>query len=185
MYHRVDADKLSNSRPILEKHFEYIKEQFQVVLPGDVLAKDRVNICLVFDDASYSFYRYVFPLIQRLGIRVVLAVSPKFILDSGDHVSPEVRLAVPTNEMMEDDRYLTTAPFCSWKELSEISASGLVKIASHSFSHPNLLRSSDIKEEIVKSKEMLEARLYQVVDTFVYPYGQFNASVQKYVPVIL
>src|SRR5208283_5700164 len=135
MYHRVDADKLSNSRPILEKHFEYIKERFQVVLPGDVLAKDPINLCMVFDDASYSFYRYVLPLVQRFGIRVVLAVSPKFILDSGDHVSPNVRLAVPTAELMNGRQYIDAAPFCSWRELSDISASGFVKIASHSYSH--------------------------------------------------
>jgi peptidoglycan/xylan/chitin deacetylase (PgdA/CDA1 family) len=179
MYHRVDADKLSNSRLILEKHFEYIKKHFQIVLPGEILAKDLINLCLVFDDASYSFYRYVFPLIQRFGIRVVLAVSPKFILDSADHVSPNVRLVVPTDKMMESECYVTMAPFCSWKELSDISASGFVKIASHSYSHPNLLRSPNINDEILTSKEMLEAKLHQAVDTFVYPYGQFNASILK------
>jgi len=65
--------------------------------------------------------------------------------------------------------------------LSDISASGVVKIASHSYSHPNLLKSPNIKEEVFKSKEILEARLYQAVDTFVHPYGQFNASILKYV----
>ena len=181
MYHRVNADKLSNSRQILEKHFEYIKEHFQIVLPGEVLGKDIMNLCMVFDDASYSFYRYVLPLIQRLKIRVVLAVSPKFILDSGDNVPPNVRLAVPTDEMMKGECYATMAPFCSWKELSDISASGFVKIASHSYSHPNLLRSPNIKDEILTSKEMLEAKLHQAVDTFVFPYGQFNASILKQV----
>ncbi len=181
MYHRVDADKLSNSREILEKHFRYIKEHFQVVLPGEVLAKDLINLCMVFDDASYSFYRYVLPLIRNSGVRVVLAVPPKFILDSGDHVPPEVRLAVPTDEMMEGDRYLTMAPFCSWKELSEICRSGAVKIASHSYSHSNLLKSPDVEDELFKSKKILEEKLNQEVDAFVYPYGEFDASLTKQV----
>ncbi len=181
MYHRVDADKLSNSQPILEKHFEYIKERFQVVLPGDVLAKDLINLCMVFDDATYSFYRYVLPLVQRFGIRVVLAVSPKFILDSGDHVSPNVRLAVPTAELMNGRQYIDAAPFCSWRELSDISASGFVKIASHSYSHPNLLQCPNIEDELVGSKKILEEKLHQDINTFVFPYGQFNASVVKHV----
>jgi len=181
MYHRIDGDKLSNSRAIFEKHFEYIKEHFQVVLPGDVLAKDLVNLCMVFDDASYSFYRYVFPLVQRFGMRVVLAVSPKFILDSGDHIPQDVRLGVPTDEMMGGDRYVQSAPFCSWRELSEISSGGLVKIASHSYSHPNLLQCRNIEDELFKSKQVLEQKLHHHVDTFVYPYGQFNASIVKYV----
>ena len=181
MYHRVEADKFSNSRPILEKHLEYIKEHFQVVLPGEVLAKDIINICMVFDDASYSFYCYVLPLIQRFGIRVVLAVSPKFIIDSGDHVPPNVRLSVPTDEMMQGDTYIKTVPFCSWRELSEISASGFVRIASHSYSHPNLLQCPTVKDELFKSKEILEEKLHQEVDTFVYPYGQFNASIVEQV----
>ncbi|MGA7161624.1 MAG: polysaccharide deacetylase family protein [Bacteroidota bacterium] len=181
MYHRVDADKLSNSRAILEKHFEYIKEHFHVVLPGEVLAKDLINICILFDDASYSFYCYVLPLIQRFGIRVVLAVPPKFIVDSGDHVPPSVRLSVPTNELMQGDVHIKAAPFCSWPELSEISASGFVKIASHSFSHPNLLQCPNVEDELLKSKKILEEKLHQDVDTFVYPYGQFNAPIVKQV----
>lgn len=181
MYHRVDADKFSNSRFILEKHFEYIKAHFQVVLPGETLAKDLINICMVFDDASYSFYCYVLPLIQRFGIRVVLAVSPKFIVDSGDHVPPNVRLGVPTDEMMQGDTSIKAVPFCSWRELSEISASGFVRIASHSYSHPNLLQCPNIEDELIKSKKILEEKLHKEIDTFVYPYGQFNASIAKQV----
>ncbi len=181
MYHRVDADKLSNSLPILEKHFKYVKEHFHIVLPGEVLAKDLINICMVFDDASYSFYCYVFPLIQRFGIRVVLAVSPKFIIDSADRVPPSVRLSVPTDEMMLGDRYIKKAPFCSWQELTDVSASGCIRIASHSYSHPNLLQCPNIEDELFKSKEILEEKLHQKVDTFVYPYGQFNATIAKHV----
>jgi Polysaccharide deacetylase. len=181
MYHHVGADKFSNSRAILEKHFEYIKEHFNIVLPGEVLAKDLPNICMVFDDASYSFYRYAFPLIQRFGIHVVLAVSPRFIVDSGAHIPSSVRLGVPADEMMEGDEYVKTVPFCSWEELSEISASGFVSIASHSFSHCNLLQCPNVEEELFKSKEILEKKLHRDVDTFVYPYGQFNASIVKHV----
>lgn len=98
MYHRVEADKDSNSRLILEQHFRYIRESFNVVLPGEALSNDVPNVCLVFDDASYSFYRYVFPLLRQTGIRVLLAVAPRFILEADGGIGSEKRLSVPTNK---------------------------------------------------------------------------------------
>ncbi len=180
MYHHVSADKLSNSAAILERHFEYVKEHFNIVLPGEALSEERTNICIVFDDASYSFYRYAFPLIKKIGIRLILAVSPKFILDSAGQVSAERRLSVPVDEMMQGNVYATAIPFCSWQELSEISSSGLVSIASHSFSHCNLLQSSNVEDELMQSKEILHKKMRQEIDSFVYPYGQFNASIVKH-----
>jgi peptidoglycan/xylan/chitin deacetylase (PgdA/CDA1 family) len=181
MYHHVGADKLSNSPAILEKHFQYIKDNFNVVLPGEALAENAANICLVFDDASYSFYSYAFPLIKRIGIRVVLAVSPKFIVDSADRIAPHVRLHVPVDEMMFGDTFSKSIPFCSWEELSEISSSGVVKIASHSYSHCNLLKSPKMETELTESKGILQEKLQKEVDTFVYPYGRFNAAIVKLV----
>jgi len=181
MYHHVDADEFSNPRSILKDHLSYISQHFNVVLPGDILSEDHPNICMVFDDAGYSFYRYAFPLIRETGIRVLLAVSPKYIVESVDHLDERTRLSVPAGEMMLGNTYLKAVPFCTWTELSEISSSGFVKIASHSYSHSNLLKSSDVESELLKSKEILEKRLGQAVDTFVYPYGQFNAPLVKHV----
>ena len=181
MYHHVGADKFSNSVPVLENHLKYISEHFNVVLPGDELSKTLPNICLIFDDASYSFYSITLPLIRHIGVRVVLAVSPKYIVDSGADIAPSIRLSVPADDMMQGDNYLKTVPFCSWMELEEICASGLVKVASHSFSHSNLLHSPHVEDELVRSKEILQQKLALAVDSFVYPYGQFNASIVDHV----
>ena len=181
MYHHVGADKFSNSLALLERHLQYIKDNFNVVLPGDALADDTVNVCLVFDDASFSFYFYAYPLIKRIGIRVVLAVAPKFIVDSAANIAPHLRLRVPAEQMMEGDVYLKAFPFCSWEELAEIAGSGLVKFASHSYSHCNLLYCSDIESEVVKSKQVLHDRVQQVIDTFVYPYGMFNSEILDHI----
>ncbi|HTR81972.1 MAG TPA: polysaccharide deacetylase family protein [Bacteroidota bacterium] len=177
MYHHVEADKFSNSRAILEEHLKYIDKNFNVVLPGDPLSKDRTNICLVFDDASYSFYSYVFPLLRQIKIKVLLAISPKYILDSDGGVEKTIRLSVPAEEMMRGEAYREKVPFCTWRELKEICASGVVKAASHSYSHSNLLQTPNVEDEITKSKKILEETLSQEINSFVYPYGQFNASI--------
>ena len=181
MYHHVGADKFSNSRPILEDHLKYISEHFNVVLPGEALSRNLPNLCLVFDDASFSFYAITYPLIRSLGIRVVLAVSPKYVVDSGNHIASEIRLAVPAEKMMQEDVHRKAVPFCSWEELQEVVASGQVKVASHSYSHCNLLQCSQVEDELVRSKDILQKRLAVEVDSFVYPYGQFNASVVNHV----
>ncbi|MGD0100782.1 MAG: polysaccharide deacetylase family protein [Acidobacteriota bacterium] len=181
MYHRVEADKDSNSRLILEQHFRYISESFNVVLPGEALSDDVPNVCLVFDDASYSFYQYVFPLLRQTGIRVLLAVAPRFILEADGGIGSEKRLSVPTDQMMQSTTYANAVPFCTWAELRELCGSGLVRIASHSYSHKNLLFSRHLDDEIKKSEEVIEEKLLQPVDSFVYPYGQFNASVAEQV----
>lgn len=179
MYHHVGADKLSNSPLILEKHFQHIKDNFNVVLPGETLAESTVNICIVFDDASYSFYHYAFPLIKKTGIRAVLAVSPKFIAETAGEKAPQSRLQVPAYSMMDGDTYMQSIPFCTWQELTEISDSGFVKIASHSYSHRNLLASPDVENEVVEAKRILQERIGREVDTFVYPYGRFNSSIRE------
>ena len=181
MYHYVGADKLSNSPALLEKHFQYIRDNFNVVLPGEPLSENITNICLVFDDAGYSFYSYAFPLIKRIGIRVVLAVSPKFIVDSADQVAPHVRLHVHVDEMMLGDTFSKSIPFCSWEELAEINNSGVARIASHSYSHCNLLQSPDVEYELVESKRILQEKLGTEVETFVFPWGRFNASIVEHV----
>lgn len=62
-----------------------------------------------------------------------------------------------------------------------MSKSSNVKIASHAYSHSNLLESSEVEDEVRRSKELLEGRLDLKVDSFVYPYGQFNAKIAKIV----
>lgn len=181
MYHHVGADEFSNPPSVFGDHLRYISQHFNIVLPGEVLSEDIANICMVFDDAGYSFYRYAFPLIRQAGIRVLLAVSPRYIVESSGHIDERTRLSVPAGQMMLGDTYITAVPFCTWRELSEISSSGFVKIASHSYSHSNLLNSASVENELLKSKEILEKKLGREVDTFVYPYGQFNAPVVKHV----
>ncbi|MFA5029316.1 MAG: polysaccharide deacetylase family protein [Patescibacteria group bacterium] len=107
------------------------------------------SLALTFDDGYEDFYQQAFPLLKKYDSRATVFV----IVDS-----------------LNTPGYLTT------KQLKEMSASGLVKIGSHTLSHINLKIASDqqIREEIVNSKKKLEKILGQAVDDFAYPYGFFN-----------
>ena len=181
LYHCVGEGKHQTPLEKLQKHLELIKKNYRVTLPGEKLAKNEFSITLTFDDAYYSFYHSIFPILKKLKLRALLAVSPKYILDSSS-LPPAERLEVPYSLRTQEGIFETKAPFCSWEELEEISKSGLVQIASHGFVHGNLQYSFvDLHREVVQSKEVLEKHLQQPVMTFIYPFGKYLPIVHDYV----
>ena len=171
MYHNINADKYSNDLNIFKKHLLYIKDNFNIVFPEDKL-KEK-NICLTFDDAFFNFYEYVFPLLKELNIKVILAVPTKFILEDSS-LEKGKRL-----DVLHDETYLQIekAPFCTYKELKEMSDSGLVKIASHTVSHINLNKCKNLSFELKDSKKILEAKLDISCDTLIFPFGKYDDRV--------
>ncbi len=179
MYHRVGEGKHSNTLDMLEAHLTYLKERYPILLPGDPLPKRRLSICLTFDDALFDFYHYTFPLLKKLGLRALLGVPTYYVIEKST-LSAEERLAVPYTLAMQEGIFETRAPLCTWEELQEIVDSGLVEVASHSHLHCNLTFDFvDLEREAVLSKKILEERLGQVVNTFIYPFGRFNQRVHQ------
>ncbi|MCH9608624.1 MAG: hypothetical protein S4CHLAM45_12050 [Chlamydiales bacterium] len=180
MYHRVGKGKHANAENTLIEHFEYLK-QFPSVLPGDPIAPNQNAICLTFDDASYDFYHTVFPLLKKYNLRALLGVPVRYILEESTLLAEE-RLSVPYTMAMQDGFFEKKAPFCTWKEIEEMVASGHVEVASHSFAHCNLTFSFvDLQREIVESKKLIEKRIDQPVSSFIYPFGKVNHSVHLFV----
>ena len=185
MYHRVgigpQIDKYANSRTMLREHFLFLKERYTIVLPGDPLPKRKLAVCLTFDDATFDFYHYIFPILKELNIRVLLGVPVHYILDATDK-SVEERLSVPYTLMMQEGFYDQKVPFCTWEELDEMVSSGLVEVASHSYLHCNLtFNFVDLNREVVRSKEILEKNLAQPVSAFIYPFGKVTIPLHEYV----
>lgn len=180
MYHRVGHGKHANSEQMLKEHLKFLKERFEIVLPGDPLSKRKLSICLTFDDASFDFYHFVFPMLKELKIRTVLGVPTRYILDS-TKLAAEERLSVPYTMAMQDGFFDQKVPFCTWEELNEMVKSGLVEVASHSHMHCNLTFDFvDLNREVANSKQIIETNLCQPVSTFIYPFGRTNAGLHEY-----
>jgi len=173
MYHHVNSDRCSNDLQMLEKHLKYISNNFTSVFPTfDNLPKN--SICLVFDDGYYDFYKFIFPLLKKYNLKALLAVIPKYVLDDSD-LDDEKRLNIEHNELLKEYK---DATLCTYKELKEMVDSGFVQIASHSFSHTNLVESGvDLEKELKDSKEILEQKLNIKVESFVYPFGKYNQKI--------
>lgn len=152
MYHKVGEGKYANPLQTFAQQFAYLHEHKNIVLPGDPLAKGS-NICLTFDDATVDFYHHIFPLLQQYELKALLAIPVDFI-------------EKPLH--------------CNWEQICEMERSGLVQIASHSYSHRDLTQPGvDLKKEIIYSKRTLEDKLSAPVSTFVFPYGRWSSKLQK------
>ena len=179
LYHKIGKGKYCNSKKMIEDHFIYLKKKYIVILPGDKISPFKLNICLTFDDAYFDFYHYVFPLLKKYNLKAVLAVPIKYISESTD-IEDTLRLDLPYDEITDEKNVKEKVPFCTWEEIKEMSNSGLVHIANHSYSHINLLKKEvNLHLEIIESKKILERKLNREISTFIYPFGKFNKEIHK------
>jgi peptidoglycan/xylan/chitin deacetylase (PgdA/CDA1 family) len=124
------------------------------ILAGKETAKNTV--ILTFDDGYEDFYTDVFPLLQKYNMKATLYVINDF---------------VGTND------YVTEA------QLEELAASGFVEIGAHTLHHKDLkiLSSAKAHDEIAGSKNDLEGRLHQPIESFAYPFGSLKNETVKIV----
>lgn len=179
MFHRVN-DPVSQCDPDqFAQYLKYLIHHFPITTPDLPLPRAPLAVMLTFDDAYFDFYDTVFPLLKYHRVPALLAVSTKYILDTTS-VTSEQRLAVPYPQGMENDRYQQDAPFCTWQEITEMAHSPYVTMASHGHAHANFLDpATDLHEEIVVSKNILETRLNRKIHYLVYPYGKMNATIHQ------
>lgn len=64
----------------------------------------------------------------------------------------------------------------TWENLVKMSKDPLVTIGAHTITHPalNLLSKSEIIDEAMKSKELIESHIGKKVEHFCYPFGGHN-----------
>lgn len=171
MYHHVNSDRCSNGLALFEAHLQYISRHYTSLWPSDPVVKN--SVCLVFDDAYADFYFLIYPLLKKYRLKALLAIPAGFILDDCDQPQA-TRLAPAHNELFA---YYRQGTFCTFAEIHEMLDSGLVRPASHSCNHLNLLDTGvDLELELVGSKQLLEKKLGTTVDSFVFPFGKYNQA---------
>ena len=173
MYHRVSEPNNQKALANFTDHLQQIANKYNIICPKQAPIKNKLNVCLTFDDAYYDFYAYVFPLLKKLQIKAILGVPVKYILENTNVQSSE-RLNVAYPKGMQDNLYKTKAPFCTWAELKEMQDTGFVDIACHSYSHPHIGPESDFNKEVIEAKNILQNKLNVNINYFIYPYGHFH-----------
>jgi len=197
MYHHVvpdgeDCNDMTVTAGKLEDDFQYILDHgYTPVLPRELASGEPLPekpILITFDDGYISNYTLLFPLLQKHEMKAVISAIV----------------------YMPD---IPASNFCSWDMYREMSDSGLVEIASHTYQLHNLdgrggsftpggingiqrkPEESDSEFEIrvlgdiEKSRQRLEEKLDRPVTCFAYPFGiaepDAEALIEEAFPVTL
>lgn len=178
MYHQIVGAGHPEATKRFFQHLQYLAQNYTIATPGERLLSNKLTLCLTFDDAYFDFYHVVYPMLQKLNIKAVLGIPVK-IIQEDTQLSYEQRLQL-LQPLMEQTPYSDYPAFCNWTEIKEMVNSGLVIPASHSYSHINLAQADvDWQLEAVQSKHILQQKLNQPVDTFIYPFGAMNRQAHQ------
>jgi peptidoglycan/xylan/chitin deacetylase (PgdA/CDA1 family) len=174
MYHSVGKrHKHGNDEDTFKRHLEIIKKKYNCVLPGELLNASKPNVCLTFDDGYFDFYVVVYPILQELGLKALLAISPSFLIDKCD-IDATQRLGYTYKECYS---LSSQGAFCTLEELKIMLKSGVLAIASHGFTHIDLTgQGVNLDFELKESRDFLQEKLGVSVDAIVYPYGKCNET---------
>lgn len=192
----VTADNLIN-------YFSWLKANgYNVISIQDVINTKKTgkrlpekSIVLTFDDGYKSFYTYVLPLLKAFQYPATLAIVGSW-------------LAVPDNgTVIYADKKVPRSKFLSLKELQEISRSGLVEIASHTYDlHHGVLGNvqgntmpalttfeynkqtgeyeseehyrNRIESDLAKNNTWIKQHTGKAPRIIVWPYGRYNGIAQ-------
>ncbi len=165
MYHRVVMRELKNSRfnvfvtqETLENQIKsFLANGYQLVTFKDLKNKGvKKPMVLTFDDGYLDNYQNLFPLLKKYNIKAVI-----FILADSQYNHWDVAVGEIEAELM------------GYQQISELSESGLVEIASHGLTHKRLpsLSDNELKIELEQSKQKIEEIINDEVISFAYPWG--------------
>jgi glycosyltransferase involved in cell wall biosynthesis/peptidoglycan/xylan/chitin deacetylase (PgdA/CDA1 family) len=172
-YHSVsksDAD-LSVDPEVLRQQVSELKEQgFQFYTFGDLVhrfmrcgAPPHDAACITFDDGFEDNLTHAAPILAELGVPATIFVT--------------TGLMSRDEQVVNDFESLTrfSAKYLSSAQVAELSRAGF-EIAAHTHRHQNMARLAidAAREEIVRSKTMLEQVTGKSVRTFAYPFGKRN-----------
>jgi peptidoglycan/xylan/chitin deacetylase (PgdA/CDA1 family) len=177
MYHSVTdtpqpaTERLSVTPRQLQAHLAILRKlHFQPITFSTLAAARRGEanlpdrpIVLTFDDGYVDFKHEALPLLQQHDAVATVFVTTGWVSDERDR-----------SNLPAPDRML------SWSDVREVSESGM-EIGAHSHSHPQLdqLTTADLREELRKSKALLEDRTSRAVHALAYPYGYSSPRVRR------
>ncbi len=135
-------------------------------------------IILTFDDGYLSTYHYVYPLLKKYNMKIVLSIVGKSIDDFSRVQDNHVNYAHIT-----------------WEELREMQDSGHAEIQNHTFNLHKICngrygcyqRTNEtlsqyeqlLTEDTLKLQDRTTELLNLTPTTFTYPYGKYNDTTEK------
>lgn len=170
MFHHISKDQVE-SNSLSEYLFEdllkwIIANHYSTITFHDLnnyLLLDKPipkkSVILSFDDGYTNNYFNAFRLLKQYSLKGSFGVIPNLVGTSAHN----------------------TRWYMNWDEIKEMANAGM-EITSHTYTHPylNKTKDSDLKHELLDSKEEIEQQTGQKVETLIYPSGAYSSKVIEY-----
>lgn len=175
-YHEIGEhlSPLSTSCDIFKAHLEaFAKVGYRTIdlaqlnyLIGRPEPLPEDCIVLTFDDGYTSFLDRAYPLLKQYGFSATVYLVSDYC--GMDNQWPGQRASAPKSPLM------------SFDEVKSVVGDA-VKIGCHTRSHSALTKASktDLEQELIVSKQIIQEALGQPIDDFAYPYGVTNRHVTE------
>ena len=149
----IESCKCSVSRfeqiicQLKESGYRFISMDELLCLKSGSRSSDRIAV-ITFDDGTEDMFLNAYPILKRMAVPFIVYVTTDFVNRDG---------------------------FINDEQLDALNHEPLCSIGSHTISHPMLRYADTARDEILRSKRILEQRLGKTVDHFAYPYGKLLA----------
>ena len=152
----------------LETQIKVLKKLGYNFVRTDQLEENpKKAILLTFDDGYKDFYESAFPILKKYSISAIVFIPVGY---------------VGTFNQWDYEKLNVKKPLMNWEEIREIHKHG-IEIGSHTLTHPFLTKipKEKAKVEIEDSKKMLEDKLSTEINSFCYPYGDYDERIRDLV----
>jgi peptidoglycan/xylan/chitin deacetylase (PgdA/CDA1 family) len=174
-YHSVDPrpSYLGLTPALFDEHLAWLAEHCRVLALEELVAAPRRSggpyVAITFDDGYADNHAHALPLLSARGM------PASFFLTAGFLERDETVMAHLSEVWSTPPAALSPL---SWSQVEELRAAGM-SIGSHTWSHRNLahLPAAEAEADLRRSREVLEQRLGEPVQTVAYPWGKLGRHV--------
>jgi len=156
LYHRVGPSPSEIELPAqaFDRQLRELTAGERVLKLEQALANGHGGVVVTFDDGTPDFHRTVLPLLVEHRVPAHLYLATGLGGDGGG---------------------------LTWSQLAEAVSTGLVTVGSHTHSHADLSRATEIEaeEEMRRSKELIEDRLGVPCEHFAYPWAVGSPAAER------
>ncbi len=199
LYHSIDdsGSVVSTSLSSFERQMKYLKKNGYHTISlsnfaSNVYTENKPSeklLVITFDDGYRNNYFHAFPILKKYGFTATIFLATDYINSSAKWVQRDFDLIFDrifhssiNGEQTQTYKGVSDVPLLTWDEIKEMSDYG-IDFGTHTASHIWL---SDVtldkaREEICKSRAILEHNLNKPINCFCYPYSDLTPEVKQLV----
>ena len=198
-YHSVDnsGSPLSTSIETFEKQMSYLKKKgYRTISLSNYInniyqkhTQHKNLVLITFDDGFKSTYLHAFPVLKKYGFIATVFLITDYINGLAGWIKKDVNLiedrifnsSISENELHEIIK-ASNFPMLTWEEIKKMDDYGM-EFGSHTSSHIWLGKSTteEIREDIIRSKAIIEEKLKKPAAFFSYPYSDYKPETKEIV----